>query len=353
MGITLNFIESNFIEYEQMLGMKKLFEAKLQRVWYGHGFSFWYLVLWPLSQLFRMSVVIRHWAYRCGKLKVWHASVPVIVVGNISVGGTGKTPLTLWLVEFLRSHGFHPGVISRGYGGSANMPQAVSVGGEANVVGDEPLLLARRAGCPVWIGRRRSAAAEGLLAAHNECDVLICDDGLQHYALARDIEIAVEDGWRRHGNGQLLPAGPLRELPSRLNTVNAVVAHGGDAARGEFSMRLVGRTFRNLLDNSMTIEASGFSGQLVHAIAGIGNPQGFFNALHDLAIICKTHAFPDHFAFKPEDLQFKEAQAVLMTEKDAVRCLRFAQPNWWYLEVSADVDCALGKQVVRKLKEIR
>lgn len=323
----------------------------MQSVWYGNNFSFWYLVLWPLSQLFRVLSTIRYWAYHYGLLKIWHAPVPVIVIGNISVGGTGKTPLTLWLVEFLRSQGLHPGVVSRGYGGSATQARAVSINDGAAIVGDEPLLLARRAGCPVWIGAQRSVAAKGLLAAHQECDVLVCDDGLQHYGLARDFEIAVVDGLRRYGNEMLLPAGPLRELPIRLNAVNAVVAHGGLAAQGEFSMRLAATVFRNLLDNALTKEVHAFSGHKVYAIAGIGNPQRFFNALDSLGIASETQAFPDHHIYKPEDFKLAGTRAIVMTEKDAVKCLTFAQPNWWYLEVSAEMDPALGGQVLDNIRK--
>ena len=202
------------------------FETGLQKIWYRRDHhSNWLLILWPLSQLFRVLVAIRLLAYRRGWLKIWHAPVPVIIVGNITVGGSGKTPLVLWLAEFLGRNGLHPGIISRGYGGFANFPVAVTVNSDAAMVGDEPLLLARRTNCPVWVGRSRVDTAQSLLAAHPECDVLISDDGLQHYALARDVEISVVDGLRRLGNSLLLPAGPLRELPLRLKTVDAVVIH--------------------------------------------------------------------------------------------------------------------------------
>lgn len=320
----------------------------LERQWYR--LTFWHLLLWPLSQLFRMLVTARRLAYRSGMCKVWRAPVPVIVVGNISVGGTGKTPLTIWLADLLKTHGYHPGIVSRGYGGRGSGARAVSLSDAAAEVGDEPLLLARRTACPVWVARHRPAAALGLLAAHSECDVLICDDGLQHYALARDVEIAVVDGCRRFGNGLLLPAGPLREPPSRLRTVDAVVANAGEALRGEFAMRLAGAAFRNLRDPRRTACAADFSGLRLHAIAGIGNPQRFFGGLSALGLECVMHPFPDHYPYRPADLQFEGAQAILMTEKDAVKCRAFAQPHWWYLEVDAQAGDALGALVLKKLR---
>lgn len=355
MVITPDSIKNNFIEPVTIPGMKKLIttllEAELQRVWYGRQFSFWYLVLWPFSQLFAALSAIRGWAYRCGLLKTWRAPVPVIVIGNISVGGTGKTPLTLWLVEFLKLHGFHPGIVSRGYGGSATQAQSVHRHDDARVVGDEPLLLARRDYCPVWIGQKRSAAAQALLALHQECDVLICDDGLQHYALERDVEIVVIDGLRRYGNGMLLPAGPLRESPARLGAANAIVAHGGVVETGEFFMQLQPTVFRNLLDNSRILETDELCKPGVYAIAGIGNPQRFFDTLSGLGVVCETEIFPDHHEFKVEDFKLAGAHIVVMTEKDAVKCQAFAQANWWYLEVHADVDAALGERILNNLRK--
>jgi tetraacyldisaccharide 4'-kinase len=275
----------------------------------------------------------------------------VIVVGNINVGGTGKTPLVIWLASHLARHGYRPGIVSRGYGGSAEAPVAVATDSVAAVVGDEPLLLARRTACPVWIGRDRPLAAQALLAAHSECDVLICDDGLQHYALARDVEIAVVDGRRRFGNGRLLPAGPLRELPLRLNKVDAIVIHGGDAQPGEYALELVGTTFRNLRNGAMTASNTDLAGLKLHAVAGIGDPQRFFEALRRQGLQVVEHPFPDHHLYQPADLQFEGAQAVLMTEKDAVKCIAFSQPHWWYLEVEARVNAKLGSLIMRKLED--
>jgi len=320
----------------------------LQRQWYR--LTFWHLLLWPLSLVFGALVATRRFAYQIGVFSVWHAPVQVIVVGNIVVGGSGKTPLTIWLADFLKAQGYHPGIVSRGYGGHASSPQAVNPTDDAALVGDEPLLIARRSSCPIWVGRYRPSAVCGLLGAHPECNVLICDDGLQHYRLARDVEIAVMDGHRCFGNGMMLPAGPLREPLSRMKKVDAMVTNGGKAEQGAFLMRLVGAVFRNLLDRSLTASGSDFARLNLHAIAGIGNPQRFFDTLEELGLECVTHPFPDHHPYRPADLQFEGAQAVVMTEKDAVKCAAFAQPNWWYLEVSAEVSDAFGEHILKKLK---
>jgi tetraacyldisaccharide 4'-kinase len=309
----------------------------------------WQLLLRPLSLIFLVLSVIRRMAYRVGILSVWHAPVPVIVVGNITAGGNGKTPLTLWLAEFLKGNGFHPGIISRGYGAAVRGVREVVLSGDATEFGDEPLLLARRSACPVWVGKDRPAAACSLLLAHPECDVLICDDGLQHYALARDVEIAVVDQ-RMLGNGLLLPAGPLRELPSRLRGVDAVVANAAVAPEGGFAMRLTGTVFRNLQNRTRIAAADDFEGRILHAIAGIGNPQRFFDTLGGMGVCCVTHSFPDHHPYQRADLQFEDTCAVLMTEKDAVKCTPFAEPDWWYLEVAAEVSADLGELVLQKIR---
>ncbi|HEX5338088.1 MAG TPA: tetraacyldisaccharide 4'-kinase, partial [Gallionella sp.] len=199
----------------------------------------WQILLLPPAALFFFISLVRRLLFRSGLRRSHRLPVPVIVVGNLTVGGTGKTPLVLWLVEFLRSQGYHPGIISRGYAGSAAQPQAVSAVSDPALVGDEPLLLARRTQCPIWVGRRRADVARALLVAHPDCDVIISDDGLQHYALQRDVEVVVVDGVRRFGNGLPLPAGPLREPLSRLQSVDAVVVNGGTADVGEYGMRLV------------------------------------------------------------------------------------------------------------------
>jgi tetraacyldisaccharide 4'-kinase len=276
--------------------------------------------------------------------------VPVIVIGNITVGGTGKTPLTLWLAQYLLAHGYRPGIVSRGYGVSdRNRVREVVPTSSATEVGDEPLLLARRTGCPVWVGRRRPAAAAALLTAHPECDILICDDGLQHYALARDIEIALI-GRGRFGNNMLLPAGPLREPVGRLAEADLVVASGNSHMPGAFVMRLLGANFRKVGDPRLSASAAEFAGQRLHAVAGIAHPQRFFDSLSVLGLSFTPHVFPDHHPYRQTDLQFADAQVLLMTEKDAVKCLPFAQSHWWYLEVDAEVDAALGEHILQIIR---
>ncbi|MCC7547478.1 MAG: tetraacyldisaccharide 4'-kinase [Burkholderiales bacterium] len=320
---------------------------------------FWYrvrpahLILYPLSLLFGAVAALRRLAFRAGWLRSERMPVPVIVAGNISVGGTGKTPLVIWLVERLRAHGMHPGIVSRGHGGQG-LVRAVTPDTDTDAAGDEPVLLAARSDCPVWIGRRRAEAARALLRAHPEVDVLVCDDGLQHYALARDAEIAVVDGERRFGNGMLLPAGPLREPRSRLAHVNAIVINGGEPLEGmhppQFSMQLSGDMLVNLRDPAIRTPAAQFAQRTVHAVAGIGNPERFFAHLRALGMRITAQPFPDHHRFSEDDLALFGDGHVVMTQKDAVKCRAFARDNFWYLPVDAQVDDALGRCLLDTLK---
>ena len=323
---------------------------RLQHYWYQT--SALTLLLTPLSWLFAILAAARRFLYQAKLLSAIQIPVPVVVVGNISVGGTGKTPLTLWLAQEFIAAGWHPGIISRGYlqsGASSNLPKEVSSQDLATEVGDEPLLMAQRKLCPVWISRDRPAAALALLQAHPECDIILSDDGLQHYRLRRAAEIAVVDGARRFGNGQLLPACPLREPISRLKSVTAVVVNGGSAQPNEFSMRLIGTQFYNLLNPEFTVTAEYFAGQTLHAIAGIGHPQRFFQHLQKLGLNCQIHAFPDHHQYRAGELDFTAADALLMTEKDAVKCTAFATEKFWVLRVDAEVDTALAQLIIKKV----
>jgi tetraacyldisaccharide 4'-kinase len=312
----------------------------------------WYRLSWvsillaPLSLVFGAVVGARRFAYRAGWRRVERLPVPVVVVGNLVAGGTGKTPLVLWLVEALRARGFRPAIVSRGYRGANEAPCEVAAGGAPARLGDEPVLLAERAGVPVWIGRDRVAAARAALAAHPDRDVLICDDGLQHYALERDFEIAVEDE-RGYGNGLLLPAGPLRERPSRQ--VDATVVNGSVGRPGAFAMSLEPAGFREVRDAHRTIDADALRGKRLHAVAGIGNPARFFAMLSSLGLAFTPHAFPDHHAYLPGDLEFPDCDAVLMTEKDAVKCRALPRDDLYALRVEARVDEHLADLVALRL----
>jgi tetraacyldisaccharide 4'-kinase len=322
----------------------------LQRCWYGDSRPHFLLI--PLSLLFFVLIAWRRLAYRTGLFRVRRLPVPVIVVGNLTVGGTGKTPLTLRIVKWLAELGYHPGIISRGYGGRARAPMAVAADSDPTLVGDEPVLLARHAACPVWIGRKRYAAGRQLLDSHPEVNVLVADDGLQHYALARDMEIVVVDGLRGFGNGRLLPAGPLREPLGRLATVDAAVVNGGDPddfilLPPSFAMKLRGATFRNLNDPARSATAAEFAGKRVHAVAGIGHPNRFFTHLDRLGLDYEPHPFPDHHVYRREDLP---QGTLVMTEKDAVKCAAIAPPDAWFLAVDAELEPGLKPLIDHTLK---
>ncbi len=320
--------------------------ASLERHWYR--ITPLHLILFPASLLFRVLVALRRVLYRSRILASHKLPVPVIVIGNISVGGTGKTPLTLAVAQQLIQRDWHPLIVSRGYGGAARQPQEVNANSDAQQVGDEPLLMARRDLCPVWIGKDRSAAAKAALKKHPECDIVLCDDGLQHYRLQRDVEIAVIDGVRGLGNGFMLPAGPLREPAARLQTVDAVVVNGGETSAGRYAMRLPGDIFHNLLDPGRIVAASHFHALNNHAVAGIGNPQRYFLHLQTLGIPFTPHAFPDHHSYSAADLDFTGCDAILLTEKDAVKCTAFADARYWVLRVDAQIDPALVDHILRK-----
>lgn len=305
---------------------------ELQRCWYAAGaVPAWWTR--PLAALFGGVVRLRRALYRNGWLKTTRLTAPVIVVGNISVGGAGKTPLTIALVEALRARGFKPGVVSRGYGGSAQTPTLLGARPDPSVVGDEPALMRMRTGAPVAVGKDRPAAARLLI--EQGVDVVIADDGLQHYALARDLEICVVDGARRFGNGRLLPAGPLREPLTRLCNIDFIVCNGGEARAGEVPMQLVMGDAVPVSDSTRAQPLAQFAGRRVHAVAGIGNPARFFDSLRNCGIDVVEHPFPDHHRYAKADLDLGDDAPVLMTEKDAVKCRAFAAAHWWSTPVSA------------------
>jgi tetraacyldisaccharide 4'-kinase len=317
--------------------------------WYRRSALAW--LLWPASLAFGVIAVVRRALFRGRILRSVHPGIPVVVVGNITVGGTGKTPLVLWIAEFLKAKGWNPGIISRGYGADASAPLAATIASRPEEAGDEPIVLARRSGCPVWVGTDRVAVARALRAAHPDVDVLVLDDGLQHYRLRRDVEIAVVDG-RGFGNGFLLPAGPLREPASRLRSVDVVVAHGKGSA-SEVSMQLEGDVLYRMTNAAERRPAGSFAGSPVHAVAGIGDPGRFFAYLQRFGLDVRTHPFPDHHRFTPRELDFGDELPVLMTEKDAVKLRHAARQNWWVLPVTARLTPAFGGWLLGKLDERR
>ncbi len=327
--------------------MKKTLARWATDIWYKDPFiGVW---LMPLGILFSDAVRFRKFLYRMGVLKTHTLPVPVIVVGNITVGGTGKTPLIIWMAGFLKDSGFKPGIISRGYGGLAeSWPQWVTADSDAKNTGDEALLIAKQTGCPMAVGPLRVDAAKMLLK-QADCNVILSDDGLQHYALNRAIEIAVIDGERRFGNGYCLPAGPLREPIERLRSVDLIIVNGEKYEEGEFSMRLVGEKVVNLVtgEHKSLLE---FSGVDCHALAGIGNPERFFKLLEVPGLACISHSFPDHYQFQRHDIEFSDNKPVLMTEKDAVKCTAFAGKQHWYLPVKAVPDPVFAELLLNLLK---
>jgi tetraacyldisaccharide 4'-kinase len=333
------------------LGAERLQGDLLDALWYrGHPLS---LLLAPLGWLYAAAARLRRAAYRIGLLRSHRVGVPVVVVGNVSVGGTGKTPLVIGLARFLTARGWSPGIVCRGYGGrSRTWPRVVRPDSDPVEVGDEAVLLAQRTGLPVLAcGPARVRAARGL-AGDGGCDLVISDDGLQHLALARDVEVVVVDGERRHGNGRCLPAGPLREPVSRLASVDFVVSTGA-ARRGEFPMRLDAGPAHALQDAGLRRRLRCFEGSPVHAVCGIGNPERFFSTLSDAGLTVLRHPFPDHHPFVPGDVAFGDGAPVLMTEKDAVKCRAFAGPGHWVVPVTAVLPDAFCERLERLLAVAR
>lgn len=313
----------------------------LLRAWYADGPLPWWAA--PLALLYGAIVRCRAAAYRRGWLPAARLPVPVIVVGNLTAGGTGKTPLVMAVVEALQARGLRPGVVSRGYGGSQREPMLLGAMPDPAQVGDEPALI-RAHGALVAIGGDRAAA--GRLLLQTGCNVLVADDGLQHYALARDVEICVIDGTRRFGNGRLLPAGPLREPLSRLERVDLRVCNGGTAHAREYAMQLRGDVAVALQGNAR--QALAEFGR-VHAVAAIGNPQRFFTSLRAAGIDVIEHAFDDHHAFVPSELDFADGLPLLMTDKDAIKCAAFAQAHWWHVPVRAELPEAFYADLLARL----
>ena len=332
----------------------------LHRVWYEDVTS--YRLLLPLSGLYWLLITLRRFLYQIGVLGRWRAIVPVIVVGNITVGGTGKTPVTIWLSRELRERGFSPGIVSRGYGGSkASSSMRVDSASDPHVVGDEPVLLARRTACPVVVDANRARAAQMLV--DDGVDVIIADDGLQHYRLERTYEICVIDGVRGLGNRRLLPAGPLRETIDRLGEVDQVLINGRVDEKSEdlsvveqnaIEFELIAEEVCRL-NGSLTRPIERFSGTTVHGVAAIGNPVRFFDMLRAHGIQVIEHAFPDHAKLESRDLEFGDDFDVLMTEKDAVKLAGINLDKYWAVPVDTIIDPVIAgpwlEQVESRLRD--
>ena len=338
-------------------------QSFLVKAWYKK--SIWLVLLLPFSIVFGWLAKRRRNKFESGDSAVWKSNIPVIVIGNITVGGTGKTPLVIYLATLLKEQGYKPGIVSRGYESkTAQFPQWVTPTTSVDKSGDEALVIARNTDCPVVIDPDRPRAIQTLLES-NDCNIIISDDGLQHYAMGRDIEIAVLDGQRGLGNGWLLPAGPLREKPSRLREVDLVVVTGykSNAVIGKarqynnrvYPMELqsselvsLGKTSNN---ESCALNAV-TSGQTVHAVAGIGNPQRFFDSLIQAGFAIIPHVFPDHHDYSKEDLHFDDDLEIIMTEKDAVKCHNIAPDNAWYLKIEPILPDDFNNELLTRLSRI-
>jgi tetraacyldisaccharide 4'-kinase len=331
---------------------------KINAIWYSQKQPLWWKLLLPFEGAYRSLIFLRRWSYRVAIFKSHRVSVPIIVIGNLSVGGVGKTPLTAAIAEFLKQNHYQPGIISRGYKGqSESWPQIVSENSDPKLVGDEPVLLAKKTKCPVVVAPNRVNAAQELLEKY-EVDVIISDDGLQHYALARDIEVVVIDGERECGNGHCLPYGPLRESKRRLKSVDFIVKNGGLNSSDYVMQFQMGELY--LLTNPLEKKPiTEFSGE-VHAVAGIGNPARFFQSLQNHGLKVIEHLFPDHYNFKQEDFKdIPQDEIIIMTEKDAVKCQFSNDPRIWVLPIEAKLpphffDSLLGRlsDVISKRKTI-
>jgi tetraacyldisaccharide 4'-kinase len=325
-------------------------QAWLEGIWYG-GRRVPRLLAVLEGVYGFLALRVRRKLYASGWFRSEKLPLPVIVVGNVTVGGTGKTPLVIWLVQELARRGWRPGVVSRGYGGKALGAMLVPPSAEPAAAGDEAVLIARATHAPVAVGRKRLDAGR-LLVERGDCDVLIADDGLQHWALKRDLEIAVIDGTRRLGNGRLLPAGPLRDPPRRLQRVDYIVTNGV-AETGEIAMLVRGRAAQHVLDPGRVVPLSSFATQRVHAVAGIGNPERFFDMLESQGIEVVRHPLADHHAYDGREILFDDALAVLVTEKDAVKCARFAHERLYVVPVEAELPASFADRIHEQLHALK
>jgi tetraacyldisaccharide 4'-kinase len=321
----------------------------LNSVWYDAHPIRW--VLWPVSQIYRLVITVRRWCYRVHIKKTVHFSTPIIVVGNLTVGGTGKSPLTSQIAKWLLQKGYRVGLVSRGYGGQSTVwPREVTADIDATLVGDEAVMLVRQTGCPMVVGPDRVAAVKKLLSEY-ELDFVISDDGLQHLALGRQIEIVLIDGDKKLGNNMLLPAGPLRESASRLKSVDFVVQHGGTSAF-DYTMRLIDEAPYHLLTEK-TVDWSYFKGKHVIAMAAIGSPDRFFSSLERHGVEFERRVYPDHHHFQQQDIVCPEDSVILMTEKDAVKCRGLDQiDRCWCVPVCVELDESFYSALESRLSSV-
>ena len=309
------------------------------------------LLLLPLSAVFLLISFIRKTLYEFNFLKSFKLKIPVIVVGNITSGGTGKTPLIIYLANELKKNGYRPGIISRGYGSKSEGVMEVSQKSDLADVGDEPMLIQKHTHLPVFVSKDRVLAAKALVKKYAKTDVILSDDGIQHYRLRRDLEVLVIDGTRKFGNGYLLPAGPLREFRSKLKTVDAIVCNHKKVIDGSYLMKYKGHFLINLKTNKK-IHLNSLSLKNIHAIAGIGNPNRFFDYLKTFNIVFNSSTFQDHYKFSKKDFRDMNDKNIIMTEKDAVKCQQFSRNNFWYLPVIAEVDSKFTDVILKKLRYI-
>lgn len=346
---------------------------KITALWYQKKLHPFLILLLPFSLLMVLICIIRRFLYQSGILKQHSFSIPIIVVGNLTVGGTGKTPLVIYLAKLLKQHGFNPGVVSRGYkigpstsaSTTANAhqnlkyPIFVKANSDPSDVGDEPVLMAKRLFSPIVVDPNRVRAVRTLLQDKLQnnlhIDVIISDDGLQHYAMGRFVEIVVVDGKRGYGNGFCLPAGPLREPMSRLKSVDFIIVNSPTQYDNEeeYDMELRPRVVYKGKNISEQKTLTSFLGQRIHAVAGIGHPDRFFDMLTNYGLLVIPHPFPDHYRFEPQDIQFDDDYPVLMTEKDAVKCSKFMGENHWVLSVDAIVNPLFDAQLLKMLQEVK
>ena len=319
--------------------------------------SSWILILLPLSFIYFLIISFRSWAYKIGIFKSIKMDVPVVVIGNITIGGTGKTPLVIWLLEKLIKKGMKPGLICSGYSSNAKSPQKVLIDSKVSNVGDEALMIKlsfqrrHKTNIPIFVGKKKVQVGKALVKSYPDIDILICDDGLQHYELLRDFEIVVIDEVRKFGNNFLIPTGPLRELKTKLNKVDAVIVNSRKLKASEYGygMTYFGDALVNCLQSKHISDLDFLEKEIV-AITGIGNPERFFEQLTNSGLKFKKVIFNDHHLFTESDFKDYDGMEIIMTEKDAVKCKSFAKDNFWYLPIYADVEERLFEKLIKKLR---